>query len=394
MRILYYDCFAGISGDMNLGAMVDLGVDAEYLKNELAKLNIHEFELKLEKATRRGITGTLASVVVDDHHGHHHRHLRHIHEIVNDSKLSDNVKSMSLKIFQFIAEAEARVHNIDIQNVHFHEVGALDSIADIVGAAICLEYLKVDKVHSSAIQLGGGMVKCAHGLMPVPAPATALIVENIPVRTGLVQHEATTPTGAAILAATVDEFTDSLSLPITKTAYGIGQRDVSEVPNVLRMYLLEDKEVFEDVTHENSIVLECNIDDMNPERYEFLLEKLFENGASDAWLSPIIMKKSRPANMVSVLCAANKAGTMKSILFEHSTTLGIREKQVVKNMLRRLEKTIDTEYGEVRIKECFYKGRILRSKPEYDDCKTLALKHNVSVAAIELAVSKSINNGY
>jgi uncharacterized protein (TIGR00299 family) protein len=183
MRILYYDCFAGISGDMNLGALVDLGVDAEYLKNELAKLNIKGFQLKLEKATRRGITGTLASVVIKNSWNEKHRHLRHIHEIVNESSLSEKVKATSLKIFQFIAEAEARVHNIDIQKVHFHEVGALDSIADIVGAAICLDYLKVDKVHSSPIQLGGGMVKCDHGMMPVPAPATALIVENIPVKT-------------------------------------------------------------------------------------------------------------------------------------------------------------------------------------------------------------------
>jgi uncharacterized protein (TIGR00299 family) protein len=397
MKILYYDCFAGISGDMNLGALIDLGVDAGYLKTELAKLNIHGFELKVEKATRRGISGTLATVEIHDHHDHgdhhHHRHLRHIHEIVNESTLSENVKKNALKIFQFIAEAEAKVHNIDIQKVHFHEVGALDSIADIVGAAICLEYLKVDKVQSSAIQLGGGMVKCAHGIMPVPAPATALIVENIPVKTGLVQHEATTPTGAAILATTVDEFTENISLPITKTAYGIGQRDVSEVPNVLRVYLLEDKEVLEDVSIENSIVLECNIDDMNPERYEFLLDKLFENGASDAWLTPIIMKKSRPANMVSVLCTAEKAGIMKSILFEHSTTLGIREKQVVKNMLRRQEKTVETIFGKVRVKECFYKGNSLRFKPEYDDCKALAMKHNVSISSIEIAVLKVIDNG-
>jgi pyridinium-3,5-bisthiocarboxylic acid mononucleotide nickel chelatase len=400
MRILYYDCFAGISGDMNLGALIDLGVDAGYLRSELTKLNIHGFELKLEKATRRGISGTLATIEIhdhhdhDDHHHHHHRHLRHIQEIVNESSLSESVKTNALRIFQFIAEAEAKVHNIDIQKVHFHEVGALDSIADIVGAAICLDYLKVDKVHSSAIQLGGGMVKCAHGIMPVPAPATALIVENIPVKTGLVQHEATTPTGAAILAATVDEFTENIAFPITKTAYGIGQRDVSEIPNVLRVYLLEDKQAIEDVSIENSIVLECNIDDMNPERYEFLLDKLFENGASDAWLTPIIMKKSRPANMVSVLCAAGKAGTLKAILFEHTTTLGIREKQVVKNMLRRQEKSIETPYGKVRVKECFYNGQILRFKPEYDDCKALALKHNVPISVIESAVSKSMKNGY
>jgi len=393
MRILYYDCFAGISGDMNLGAMVDLGVDAEYLKNELAKLNIQGFKLKLERATRRGITGTMATIEVKKSWHEKHRHLRHVEEIVNASALSDRVKTLSLKIFQLIAEAEARVHNIDIQKVHFHEVGALDSIADIVGAAICLDYLKVDKVLSSPIQLGGGTVKCDHGIMPVPAPATALIVENIPVKTGLVNHEATTPTGAAILAATVNEFTSNITAPIIKTAYGIGQRDVSEVPNVLRLYLLENKEETKDVSHEDCTILECNIDDMNPERYDFLLEKLFEKGASDAWLTPIIMKKLRPANMVSVLCAPEKVMEMKSILFEHSTTLGIREKQVVKNRLRREEKTIETKFGAVRIKECYFKGEKLRYKPEYDDCKTLALKHNVSISAIEEAVLKSINNG-
>ncbi len=391
MRVLYYDCFAGISGDMNIGALVDLGVDPGYLREELSKLNIEGFGLKLEKAVRRGIAGTLATVFVNDHHNHHHRHLRHIQEIVNESALSDTVKSNSLRIFQFIAEAEARVHNIDIQKVHFHEVGALDSIADIVGAAICLEYLKVDKVQSSAIQLGGGMVKCAHGVMPVPAPATALIVENIPVKTGLVQHEATTPTGAAILAATVDEFTGNISLPIVKTAYGIGQRDVSEVPNVLRVFLLEEKDETEDVSKENNVLLECNIDDMNPERFDFLFEKLFENGAYDAWLSPIIMKKSRPANIVSVLCPEEKAGIMKSILFEHSTTLGIREGLAVKNKLRRQEKTIETVYGKVRVKTCYYKGSKLRVKPEYDDCKELALMHNVRVSDIEMEVLKIVD---
>jgi uncharacterized protein (TIGR00299 family) protein len=393
MRILYYDCFAGISGDMNLGAMVDLGVDADYLKSELAKLNIQGFKLKIEKATRRGITGTLATIEVKKSWHEKHRHLRHVQEIVNESKLTDKVKTLSLKIFQLIAEAEARVHNIDIQKVHFHEVGALDSIADIVGAAICLDYLKVDRVLSSPIQLGGGTVKCDHGIMPVPAPATALIVENIPVKTGLVNHEATTPTGAAILAATVDEFTSIINFPIAKTAYGIGQRDVSEVPNVLRLYLLENKEDTEDVLHEDNVVLECNIDDMNPEHYDLLLEKLFEKGAADAWLTPIIMKKLRPANLVSVLCIPEKVNEMKSILFEHSTTLGIREKQVVKNRLKREEKTISTAYGNVRIKECFYKGSSLRFKAEYDDCKTLALKHNVSVSVIEQAVTKSISNG-
>jgi uncharacterized protein (TIGR00299 family) protein len=393
MRILYYDCFAGISGDMNLGAMIDLGVDPKYLKSELAKLNVKGFELKIENSSRKGIYGTLASVVIHDQANEKHRNLYDVQQIINESKLSDNVKTISLKIFQKIAEAEAKVHHVDIQKIHFHEVGALDSIADIVGAAICLDYLKVDKVYSSPIELGKGMVKCAHGLMPVPAPATALIVIQLPIKSGLVAHEATTPTGAAILAATVDKFTSSIPLPITKTAYGIGKRDVSEAPNVLRLFLLEDKEEIQDVSQENAVILECNIDDMNPEKYDFLLDKLFEHGCSDAWLSPIIMKKMRPSNMVSVLCSEDKVNEMKSILFEHSTTLGIREKSVVKNMLRREERSIDTQYGKVRVKECFYQGNKLRYKPEYDDCKMLAIKHNVSIAMVEQAVLKSIDNG-
>ncbi|MBN1767842.1 MAG: nickel pincer cofactor biosynthesis protein LarC [Prolixibacteraceae bacterium] len=390
MKILYYDCFAGISGDMNLGAMIDLGVDPAYLKNELSKLNIEGFELKVEPDMRRGISGTKVTVVIDNPDNEKHRHLRHVEEIVNNSTLPEKVKSTSLDIFSRIAEAEAKVHNIDIQKVHFHEVGALDSIADIVGAAICLDYLKVDKVLSSPIQLGGGTVKCAHGVMPVPAPATAIIVENIPVKTGLVQHEATTPTGAAILAATVDEFTGQLSYPIAKTAYGIGQRDVSEVPNILRLYLCETSDSFRDVTTETETMLECNIDDMNAEHFGDTLERLLNAGASDAWFTPIIMKKSRPATKLSVLCKTSLTDKMKAIIFEHTTSLGIREYPVQKSMLRREEKTVKTSYGEVRVKESFFNGKRVNAKPEYNDCKQLADKNNVPLAIIENEVRKQL----
>ena len=391
MRILYYDCFAGISGDMNLGALIDLGVDPDFLKQELGKLNIEGFHLEVVKDIRRGISGTKATVVVENPDNEKHRHLRHVEEIVNNSTLSDKVKSVSLQIFNKIAVAEARVHNIEIQRVHFHEVGALDSIADIVGAAICLEALKVDKLLSSPIQLGGGTVKCAHGIMPVPAPATALIVENIPVKTGLVQHEATTPTGAAILAAIVDEFTEQINFPISKTAYGIGQRDVSEVPNVLRVFLAETEELFTDVSSQTASVLECNIDDMNPERYEYLMELLFEAGASDVWITPVIMKKSRPATTLSVLCQPEKVVTMKTILFENATTIGLREYNIQKSILRREEKTVNTPFGVVRIKESYFNGKKVRVKPEFEDCKTFALKNNCTIAEIEKAVLVSLN---
>lgn len=390
MRILYYDCFAGISGDMNLGALIDLGVDAKYLTSELEKLNIEGFHLEIKEDKRRGISGTKADVIIENQENEKHRHLRHVEEIVNGSSLPENVKINALKIFDLIAVAEAKIHNISKERVHFHEVGALDSIADIVGAAICLDYLKVDKVMSSSIQLGGGMVKCAHGIMPVPAPATAEIVMNVPVKTGLVNHEATTPTGAAILVATVDEFTDKMDFQITKTGYGIGNRD-SEVPNVLRVYLCEDSNSLKYVNTENAIVLESNIDDMNPEHYDFLLEKLFADGASDAWISPVIMKKSRPAVTLSVLCKEVLMDNMKAIIFSNSTSIGIREYRVKKNMLRREESIVETNYGAVKLKQSFFNGKMVRSKPEYEDCKRLAEKHKTTISEIEKAVYKLID---
>ncbi|MBT3385146.1 MAG: nickel pincer cofactor biosynthesis protein LarC [Prolixibacteraceae bacterium] len=388
MRILYYDCFAGISGDMNLGALIDLGVDKDYLITELKKLNIEGFHLEVKQDQRRGITGTRAKVIIENQENEKHRHLRHIEELINGSELTEQVKINALKIFDLIAEAEAKVHNISKEKVHFHEVGALDSIADIVGAAICLDYLKVDKILSSPIQLGGGTVKCAHGIMPVPAPATALIVTNIPVKTGLVNYEATTPTGAAILVAMVDKFTDKIDLPITKTAYGIGYYD-TEVPNVLRVYLCEGKERVKDVSTEEAFLLESNIDDMNPEHYDFILEQLFKSGASDAWLVPIVMKKSRPAVTLSILCNPILVEKMKEIIFTHSTSIGIREYKINKNILRREELIVDTIYGPIRIKQSFYKGKLVRSKPEYADCKKLAEKHKVSISEIEKAVIKN-----
>jgi uncharacterized protein (TIGR00299 family) protein len=281
------------------------------------------------------------------------------------------------------------VHNISKQSVHFHEVGALDSIADIVGAAICLDSLKVDKVISAPIQLGGGMVKCAHGLMPVPAPATALIVQNVPVRAGLVQHEATTPTGAAILVATVDEFTDQINFQIHKTAYGIGQRDISEVPNVLRVYLSEISDATDNTILEGAWMLECNIDDMNPEWYDHLFRKLFEAGASDVFLTPIIMKKLRPANTLSVLCNSNIKSEIKAIIFRNSTTIGLRETAVTKTVLERQSKEIDTELGKIVVKYSYFEGSEIRFKAEYDELNKLAVQHGMSLNEVEKIVNKN-----
>jgi uncharacterized protein (TIGR00299 family) protein len=390
-KILYYDCFAGISGDMNLGALIDLGVDADYLRKELAKLNINGFHLAITKDKRKGISGTKATVVIVNQDTQKHRHLQQVEEIINRSSLSLKVKEVSLKIFNIIAYAEAEVHGIDVQKVHFHEVGALDSIADIVGAAICLDYLKVDEVFSSPIQLGSGFVMCDHGKMPVPAPATALIVKNIPVKTGAVNHEATTPTGAAILASTVNHFTEKTNFTILKTGIGIGHRD-TELPNILRVFLAEQEvEVNDGIIVEDAYMLECNIDDMNPEWFEHVSSLLFGEGASEVFLTPVIMKKSRPANILSVLSKPGILEQLKEIIFTHTTTIGLRETKIKKNLLHREEIIVDTKYGKVRLKRSFYKGKIVNSKPEYDDLQRLAGDNDVTIQTVynEVMLSKS-----
>ena len=238
MRALYYDCFSGISGDMNLGAMLDLGVDPKYLMDQLKNLDIGIYEVGIKKDRRKGITGTRVEVIVPQESRASHRTFRDISSLIEESRLPDNVKNISLKVFLKIAQAEAKVHGHGMDEVHFHEVGAIDSIVDVVGAAVCLNHLNVDSVISSPVQIGGGFVKCEHGILPVPAPATAEILRGIPIKTGAVPFETTTPTGAAILAATADKFTDALEFKPELIGYGVGKRD-TEIPNVLRVFLGE-----------------------------------------------------------------------------------------------------------------------------------------------------------
>ena len=389
-RILYYDCFAGISGDMNLGALVDLGVDPDFLKRELKKLQIKGFRLEVTRDARKGISGTKVTVVIDHPDNEKHRHLHHIEEIIRKSKLSDRIKDRSIDIFRRVAEAEAKVHNIPVEKVHFHEVGALDSIADIVGAAICQEYLEVDEIHSSAVQLGGGFVQCAHGKIPVPAPATAEILEGIPVRSGLVDYEATTPTGAAILAATVDCFSEEMEMTADRVGYGIGQMD-GNIPNVLRVYLAEtrDREA-EDVRVEHAMMLECNIDDMNPEWFSHVNELLFEAGAADVFLIPVIMKKSRPAHLLSVLCHPDAIDRLKKIILTETSTIGIREYPVTKSMLRREIRVVSTRFGDVNVKRSYYGGRLVNEKPEFEQCRQLAREHKVSLEEVHKEIYKNL----
>lgn len=375
---------------MNLGALVDLGVDPEYLKEELQKLHLDGFRLEVRRDIRKGISGTKVNVVIDNPENEKHRHLHHIEDLINNSALSERIKSKSLAIFDLVAEAEAKVHNISKEQVHFHEVGALDSIADIVGAAICQEFLEIDEIQASPVQLGGGFVKCAHGTMPVPAPATAEIVKAIPVRTGLVDYEATTPTGAAILAATVDFFTSETDFTITKTGYGIGNRD-AEIPNVLRVFLAESLSMAtEDVRIEEAIMLECNMDDMNPEWYSHVSSLLFDAGAADVYMTPVVMKKSRPGHILSVLCKAESAFKMKEILFTETSSIGLREYTVQKNVLRRELVLINTKYGKVQLKRSYFGGRVVNEKPEFEQCCRLAEEHGISLEEIRKEIYKHL----
>jgi pyridinium-3,5-bisthiocarboxylic acid mononucleotide nickel chelatase len=387
MRILYYDCFSGISGDMNLGAMIDLGVDPGYLMGELRKLGIDRYELEIKRDQRKGITGTRINILL--HNKKHtsgypslHRSFKDIVQLIDQSQLSEKAKVTSLNILATLAQAEAKVHGHEIEDVQFHEVGAIDSIVDIVGAAVCLDYLKVDRVLSSAVQVGGGFVKCEHGTLPVPTPATAEILRGIPIKSGIVPFETTTPTGAAILAATVDEFTEHIHFAPSGIGYGIGQRD-TEIPNVLRIMLGNRETVsIEDVEIRNAFLVECNIDDMNPELYDDIMDTLFENGALDVYLTPVIMKKSRPAIIMGVICNGDKREGIEKILLLQTSTFGLRTQKVTKTMLRRDFTKKSTRYGEITIKNAYYNGRKIKSKPEYEDCKKLAKEKGVSLKEI------------
>jgi len=389
MRILCYDCFSGISGDMNLGAMIDLGVDENFLNNELQKLDLQGWKLEIAKAQRHGIGGTMVTVR-QTRHEHHHRHLSDIEKIVNSSRLDDETKKLSLRIFMKLAAAEASVHGIEIEKVHFHEVGAVDSIVDIVGAAICFNALGVDEVHVSAIELGGGIVQCDHGRLPVPAPATAEILNGIPVRMNGVDFEATTPTGAAILATLGTKFNSKETFRVTKTGYGVGHKDHPEVPNLLRVFLGEAAERIE--TGHDALLIECNIDDMNPEIYEHVSEKLFSAGAADVYLNNIIMKKGRPGIILSVICESEKAGRLREILFTETTTLGIRTIPFRKDTLSREFEIIETIFGPVKFKRSLFKGKEVSCKPESEECRRIARETGLPLKQVYSTLAEALSN--
>ncbi len=386
MSVLYYDCFAGISGDMHLAALLDLGVDYDDLIVDLAGLGLEGYGLQASRANRKGIAGAQVRVVTDPQQPPR-RNLRQIEAIIGASSLKETVRGRAVAVFRRLAEAEARIHDTSPDQVHFHEVGALDAIVDIVGGAIALDRLNVDRVLCSPVELGGGIAHCEHGPLPAPAPATLELLKGVPVKFGAVPFEATTPTGAALLATFVDEFVSRPELIVHRIGYGIGHRD-GPIPNVLRVCLGEP--LPDGGEQAELCVLECNIDDMNPECYDYVLERLFVGGANDVWLTPVLMKKNRPGTVLSVLCLPMLEPELTELLLTETTTLGVRRYQVARTGLIRETARVATRYGQVAVKIAQLRGRPLRGKPEYEDCKRLALERGVPIHAVYAAVREGL----
>ena len=382
MKTLYYDCFAGISGDMHLAALLDLGLDVDDLIRELSGLGLPGYGIQASRASRKGVSGVQVRVVIEPHQPTH-RNLRQIEALIGGSSLKETVRARAVAVFRRLADAEARIHDTSPDQIHFHEVGALDAIVDIVGGAIALDRLQVDRVLCSPVELGGGVAHCAHGVLPVPAPATLELLKGAPVKLGGAPFETTTPTGAALLATFVDEFVTRPELVIDRVGYGVGHRD-GPLPNVLRVCLGELAAPAEE--RMTLAVLECNIDDMNPECYDHVLERLFAAGAKDVWLTPVLMKKNRPGTLLSVLCAPTLASVLSERLLLETTTLGVRRYAVERTALVRETTRVATRYGEVAVKVAHHRGQPLRGKPEYEDCRRLALEHRVPIHAVYAAV--------
>jgi len=376
MKILYLDCYAGISGDMTVAALLDLGVPLDFLRAELDKLELPagSYELSTSRTERQQMAALKFDVAVHDHHTH--RHYAGIDSMIADSRLSDSVKDRARLIFRRLAEAEALVHGVSVAEVHFHEVGAIDSIVDIVGTAICLEYLQVEQIYVSALPLGSGFVETAHGRLPVPAPATAELFKGLPLHGECGSGERVTPTGAAIVAALSSGFGKQPIMLLERVGNGAGGRDFPDCPNILRAFLghsTTDHKQTDDV-----IVAETNIDDSTPELLGYAMERLFEEGALDVFFTPIQMKKNRPGVMLSFLCHPEQLDQLAQLLLTETTAIGLRYYRADRIVLQRRIVELQTEFGSVRFKQVIDSGgELLRTSPEYEDCRRIAREKGI-----------------
>jgi len=380
---------------MILGALVALGVEEKELVEQIKLLNVSDFAIEITKVDRSGISAIYADVKVPHEHGH--RHLSTIEKIINYSKLSENIKNRAIAIFTNLAEAEAKIHGIEVEKVHFHEVGAMDAIIDVVGACIGFEMLGIEKFVCSKIHVGSGFAKMAHGTFPVPPPAVAELLKGAPIYSTEIEGELITPTGAAIISTVCDSFGQIPEMIVEKAAYGAGTREYEDFPNVLRLMLgfqIQDSrfkiELNQDqrpkAENQNLLLLETNLDDLSPQILGFVMERALESGAFDCWFTPIQMKKNRPATMISILCEKDKREVFTELLYTETTTLGVRISEIERDCLPREIVQIETEFGEVDVKIARFGEKIVNAKPEYDQLREIALKSKMPLKKIEKIV--------
>ena len=380
MKAAYFDCFSGISGDMTLGALLDAGLPLDQLRAELTTLEVPGWQISAEKVWKNGMAATYAKVQTQD--ATTHRSLNVILQLLENSKLSAPVKSNATAIFRKLGEAEATVHDVPLEKIHFHEVGAIDAIVDIVGACIGFSALGIEKFVCSPLNVGGGTAKMAHGVLPVPAPATARLLLGKPTYSNGVQRELVTPTGAAIIATLCESFGPQPPMTVSAIGYGAGTVDLENQPNVLRLMIGEAAYKSTGLAQETISVLEANLDDMNPQIYGYFLEKALSAGALDVFATAVQMKKNRPGMLVTVLCHPPDVEKLTKLLFEETTTLGVRSHAAERRILPREWVAVSTEFGEVRMKVARVNGRIQHASPEFEDCRKLAEQQNVPLHRI------------
>lgn len=388
MKILYFDCFSGVSGNMILGALIAAGVDPESLKRDLKKLELPDFDLVAERTTRSGIAGIHVSVSVPDEKKH--RHLPEIERIIDSGDLQTSVKERAKKIFRRLALAEASVHGVTVEKVHFHEVGALDAIVDIVGSSIAIEMIKPDMIISSAINVGSGSINIDHGYFPVPPPAVVELARQVPIFSDGPKAELATPTGMAIITTLTNSYGPLPKMKLESIGYGAGTKDFNGFPNVLRVLSGECRtsEVEEKIEH--LVLLESNIDDLSPQVLGLIMDRAFAAGALDCWFTPVQMKKNRPAVAVSILSKPQDEIILRDLLYKETTTIGIRRSVVERHSLGRSVIEVETDFGSIRVKKAILKGETVNLHPEFEDVRRAAEISGADFTAIaEAAVRKA-----
>jgi uncharacterized protein (TIGR00299 family) protein len=387
MRQAYLDGSSGISGDIFLGALLDAGFDAHRLLEELKKLPLGFYKLKRTRALRGGIVGTRFEVETSSDQPH--RKLADIEGMIEPAGLSASVKERALKIFRRLAEAEGKIHGKPASDIHFHEVGAVDAIIDIVGACVGLEALEISELICSPLNVGGGRVEAAHGSLPVPAPATAELLQGIPIYSSGVEGELVTPTGAAIVSTIAASYGPFPSFKIERIGYGAGAKEFPKHPNIARLFLGERLDAMKAEAgkpgDELVSLIEANVDDMSPQLYGYLVDQALAAGALDVTCSSVQMKKNRPGLQITVLTTPEKADALAQLLFEQTTTIGLRIYEARRKVLEREHLEVETPYGKVRIKVAKREGKVMNAAPEYEDCQKLAAEKNVPLKQVMLA---------